>query len=540
MTEKQKSRQCCILDNHVNPEMFVNTYIPPQNELNAIYGNSNQNTIWNNLPIPLVENFSGIAYVNPVNMLRYLFAHGVEMDDFTFQNIEVPDGETTYHLSQSAFAVQWQKEIQEKYPDYTDATLAAFSDWKDGFGANRTKQNRKSTVAWTGTFSTPRSRINSISNTRLIALGLKKNAAWSEVEHRFEEDMRQFGNGLIPIWIFNPRLGKQVPVFVRRFACLTDKVERADYTATMACTSNYHRHFGKIIQIDNAVTPDTPAVKQFLSDMKNGSANHLLKQYDWSSKMLTGNTTASLLPACSICRKNNIDWLKRKVSKRQHAIESCDMCANWKVNKHTAAMLVFPAPTDYPKEEMSMLNPPEGVRAPTGRSPTQNNSPAMLQPIDCTFQAMIQGTRFAFFNAMSPGRQQRGWNQAVTKSYLRTLGINAAQQDLIYKSAAKAFKESQPIDWNNPYYVGDYRFPAAWVADLQMPCYIELLMHLLFLGVTASSFEQCSQYFTKLGKLTAFKKQSNRLLHFLHGFNLSWLLAYPFAGTKLTTGAWVS
>jgi hypothetical protein len=290
-------------------------------------------------------------------------------------------------------------------------------------------------------------------------------------------------------------------------------------------------------------------------EMKSGSNNDRLKQYGWVSGIMGEDNAGDFLPACGICRKNNVEWLKKEVSQRECVVVSCDKCANWKVNDATAAMLRQPVPKDYPDESISMPNPPEGVAAPLERAPKphrlspqegvavdegETGEPVVdyLHPIDCTFKTQKDGTRFAFFNAMSP--RNKGWNQVVTMSYLRTLGINEAQQRLIYVAAKKAFKEGQLIDWTDPYFVGQYRFPAAWVADLEVGSYIELLMHLLFLGIAASNFDLCGVYFVNLKSMVTFKKQSNNLLIALHGFNLSWLLAYPFGGTKLTTGAWVS
>jgi hypothetical protein len=546
MTENQRARQAGILNcNSVNQTLCQKTWVPEQGKLNQIFGSSNRNTIWNNLPIPPVENISGIAYTSPGNVLRYLMANSIEMDSFTLlEDEEVLDAK--YHVTQSKFAKEWKKEVKTKIESgsltfkFPDALLIWFCDWRDGFGANRTKQNRKSTVAWTVTFAPIRSRINTVDNTRLVALGLKNNAHWKEVEQRFEQDVRKFGNGLEPFEVYHGQLKRVIPIFVRRFVCLTDKVERADYTSTISCTSTYHRLFGQIIQLDNAPPPDTPAVQAYLKNMKGGLSDKRLKQYDWSSSMLKGNSSGAVFPACSICRKNNVDWLRSKVSDRLEMIVLCENCANWKVNEKTNSRLKFVAPKDYPSQPMTMPNCPEGVAAPLGREPIplEWEGKDYLVPIKTDFQTLKDATRFAFFNAMSPKRQ--GWNQTVTFSYLRTFGVNAAEQALIYSAATKAYSEGTVIDWNDDYFVGSYRFPAAWVAGLQIPNYIELLMHLVFLGLASSCFQLSCVYFVALKQETKFKEKSNQLLQVLMKFNLSWLLVYPFGGKKLTTGAWVS
>jgi hypothetical protein len=50
----------------------------------------------------------------------------------------------------------------------------------------------------------------------------------------------------------------------------------------------------------------------------------------------------------------------------------------------------------------------------------------------------------------------------------------------------------------------------------------------------------CSIYLKNLHRFDTFKKRTQELLKALTKFNLSWLLAFPFSGKKLTTGTWVS
>ena len=52
------------------------------------------------------------------------------------------------------------------------------TDWKDGFGVNRSKQQRKHTDGWTFTIATPRSNVNGMENAMAISIGLKKNQSW--------------------------------------------------------------------------------------------------------------------------------------------------------------------------------------------------------------------------------------------------------------------------------------------------------------------------------------------------------------------------
>ena len=46
-----------------------------------MYGKTGKNSIWNNLPIPTVEQYDGVAYLSPLCIVKYLFANGVPIDD---------------------------------------------------------------------------------------------------------------------------------------------------------------------------------------------------------------------------------------------------------------------------------------------------------------------------------------------------------------------------------------------------------------------------------------------------------------------------
>jgi hypothetical protein len=110
-------------------------------------------------------------------------------------------GSVVFHIAESTYAQDWKRTVHNQFSQdeghrvihqFRKAILAWACDWRDGFGANRTKQQRKPTNAWTFTLSTPKTRINSIDNTMPIAVGLKKNKSWHKVEHRFHEDMKNW------------------------------------------------------------------------------------------------------------------------------------------------------------------------------------------------------------------------------------------------------------------------------------------------------------------------------------------------------------
>lgn len=110
-------------------------------------------------------------------------------------------------------------------------------------------------------------------------------------------------------------------------------------------------------------------------------------------------------------------------------------------------------------------------------------------------------------------------------SHLRTCGINGKQQALIHDTAKEAHRQEAVIDWDEVEGVGGYRFPAAWMGDVPMGAFIEMLMHVLFPGNAESNFKLANKCMSSVGRpVETFKKTVHDLLRDLTTFNLSWLL----------------
>ena len=559
LNEHQRVRQARITQ-AADRDMFNNTKHLAHKEFNRFYGRSNMHTLWNTLPIPTVHNVGGIAYVNPVNAIRYWFANGTEVDDCFFKlplSEDPPqmapifdENATIHHIAQCRAFHEWKVELysttlknaDESFRKRFPYVLMCWAvDWRDGFGANRTKQNRKSTNAWTFSLATPASRVNSLSNTLPIALGLKSNAHWKLVENCFLDDLKVTGNGLTPLFVYHGKERKVVPVLVRRLACLTDKVERGDYTATISCTSKFHRCFGKIVRFDPP-TLETDGLSKYLEIQKKGLASSEPPQlmplqnnhYGWSNQFVNQDSNGGRFPACLECRKKTLAWLRKPNFDALPDRQSCEFCANWVIDKSTKDVLMFDAPKDYPPEDRCLPDCP--IDPPEDREPGLKK----LVPIDLAFDTLIKAGRYAFFHSRSGGRNS-GWTKAMYQAYLRSCGWNQKETDLLYAAAIHAYKNNVDVDYKDIYGLATYQFPAAWIGDMSIDRFIEMLMHLLFLGVGESNFKLSLLYMQKTGRAEmTFKKAMQELLKKLNKYNLSWLLIQPFSGKALTTGTWVS
>lgn len=558
MNTEQRRRQASLTtalnSSYLHNKFFRVTRPLCYEEMNRYYGRSNQHTMWNSLPVPTTKNIDGIAYVRPIDAIRFLVGFSTEVDEFMvdFEEEEMPpllDNDDTsdsdsdedlpvYHIHQSKSMQHWRKSLlsrPEFKAQFKRALLLEATDWRDGFGSNRTKQNRKSTTGWTFNLSAPRNKVNGIDNTVPIALGLKKNQSWCKVEQEFRNDMAMLGDGNSPLMVYHGGLRKVVPVFVRRIACLTDKVERSEYTATLSCTSSYHRWYGKIFHLVSPLI-NIGQLERFLDRQRTTTSVKSLRSYGWSIRFVDTSVNGGVLPACLNCRKANIRALGSCTNGAGviHSNRQCKDCADWTVDDATSGLLKFAAPKGYPTEQLP--NPP--VDPPNGREVGL----AELEYIDLNFDFLKNAARFAFFNCCVAPRQ--GWTKAVCKAYLRTCGVPGKQQDDLYAAARKAFADGLNVDYEDNTKIGGFDIPAAWSGELAVWHFIEMVMHLLFLGIAESNFDLANKYLVSAGTgEQTFKKATQELLVDLTGFNLAWFLVLPFNGsskTKLTTGTWVS
>jgi hypothetical protein len=564
MNQKQRKRQAAItaslFDGITQSTLFDMTRVLPFDDLQKHYGKSRKDALWNSLPIPVVQNFSGIAYINPLQVLRFMFAFAVEMDNFVLrfdehehdeeEQLSDCEDEVVINVEDCRASKEMALHCRTQFngKGHTVLIVLPSTDWLDGFGSNRTKQNRKPIRLWTWNTSPPRDKINTVSNTFPIAIGMKKNVNWNRVEQQFRKDLLAFQDRDEPLLLYHGVLKKLVPVYVKRVASLQDKVERADVTSTLSCTSDFHRCFGKLFQMQRPTIFKEALNQEFAKDNNDRS----ILPFGWSSTYVDCTTNnGGRLPSCTRCRRKSLFTLFR-LSGIEHPFSEeqeesnidniaegpCSECADWTIDQTTRQMLKFKAPKKYPTFERD--NCP--LVAPTYR---QVGADMELVPIDISFEFLKASARYAYYNASGGRGAGVAWNKETTKSYLRTCGVNTKTQERLYDAAKAAYVNNTQVDYTDEAGLPGFEFPFAWNGELAIEDYIELLMHLLFLGVASDNFELGLLYLKSAKEpVETFKKDMQGLLKAIQKFNLSWILAYPFSTSskkqKSTTGTWVS
>lgn len=567
MSEKQRDwhAQITMKITSEGSGIITKTKIPNAKELRKFYKSDCTHCLWEALPVPTIQNIGGVAYVNPEHIVRFAFACGLKFDDIMVSKNTDTGNHTgkQYYVSQSqrlrAIMRSLQKAQDAKTGDY-NVVVAWCTDWRDGFGVNRTKNNRKSVVAWTFSVSPGKSAVNDIHNTFCMALGQKKNNSWPQVEHQIRKDTSCFGNPKEPLEVYHGGLRKMVRVFVTRINASHDKPERADVTGTLSFSGNMHRSFGRLFHLVSP-TIDSKKTRAFLQEAQPNKSNELANslEWGWSDGMVdgadAGNTNANgrILPSCYLCRAKRLHVLLHKFPGASHDVTdkeittnlgNCVTCADWTMDSTTASKLPFKAPAAYPTTcaPNCPVTPPAGrctsnLSLNTIESTLTGENENYLNLTELEFPNMVKATKFAFFNLVS----KPSWTGEKAHAYLIANGVAPKHAKELIDIARSAVKEgrAETVNYNDPEGIDKFRFPAAWIdPQLNVKDYIETIMHEVFLGVAESNFELCSLWNKAKTRDTQFRKNAQELLLELKKFGLNWLHTFPFsAGEDPKTGA---
>ena len=576
MNEVQRKRQMDILDglriSQSSQDPTVSTsgllkstcLLSSKSDLRRVFDDGNQHSLWNTLPIPLIKNIGDIAYVSPLHALKFAFAFGFQMDPISVRkesqeaDLMQAQNKPTYHVSDCQEVQRMKRGVMEVFKtsdtEFGVVVIVPCSDWRDGHGISHVKNNRSSVTTWSFTISPPKEDVNSTHNTLPIAIGAKKSEFWAETEHQFVKDLKELGDAESPIQLYHGPARKMVWVHVKRLAGMYDKVERADVTHTLAHGGLMHRRFGHLIKFE---TPPTNAeeVKTYLQNPNRNKCwwGWSLQEKFFQLPRSSTEPNGMKLPACATCRACGLykilgsempgvdDTLGSEFTK-------CAHCADWTINGDTAGKLRFAAHDDYPKrcsEEPGAPPPPNGrhVPLPTAKSSDLQHDITVMEFQPLKFAQTKMACRFAFFNITRNASKER-WTKAQLGAYLKASGVNGQDVDKLWDLAVEVRREGKQDDdvyYADPKGIGSFRFPAAWmIDDFEPTAYIELVMHILFLGVAKSNFLLISILLKKEKLDTQFKKNAQDLLTYLQRFGLGWLVTFPFSKTGLTPGAWVS
>ncbi|KAL7578511.1 hypothetical protein ACA910_011572 [Epithemia clementina (nom. ined.)] len=246
----------------------------------------------------------------------------------------------------------------------------------------------------------------------------------------------------------------------------------------------------------------------------------------WGYTIRLADTWKKLLPCttwCNLLCEGMRDW---KLTK-------CGECAQWDMSNQNLK-LQYSATKDYPPLS------PDAI-SETG------SCGILLEPEPITklsLTAAIAVTQEKIFN--------KEWTSKQGAAYLQAKGVGTDTIQTTTKRATNiAMLNSTNIDnddevvgemfelfHENPTMFAIYKGPVTWDSDADINDNVDVVMHLLFLGIVKSAIEQTTKWLKKRMKYGSFVKTTDGLLEMVQHLNLGWCRVLGFQRGKL--GGWVS
>ena len=428
-----------------------------------------------NLPHPKVSRVDSCVYVSVTDTLAHKFAVG----NYNFDTIKKHDygSRGVTRTSQSQFA-------QRIRDDTVDLHLVA-KVWSDGFEANYSSKQKRCN-AWIMLLSidplnleTPISSGSKWRNAFPVAFGLEKDDH-SPVERKFHAEMQSLDcKGGKQFYCGKTK--RPIKVRISLVVVKADQPERRKKCGLMLVGSTFGVAFG-----------------------------------------MAGNyeTISKKLPSCDDCLQSLLG--------RGVIVEDCPNCLNWILDRD-CSMSMYDPPNHYPPSEI----PEDGK----------------LRVRKLNFEMLLLASKKAHYGIVN-----LGWNKQQTNAFLRTYAINEESAKGIIKHAESCWlkKEAIRLRDDDPHFYAtvqecvaaaplDFEIwtpPAPWTMGLELDQVVDVIMHLLFLGVCKTLFDDILTWAGKEGKTPPLLKFANGILESISNLRVDWCRPQPYK--KGECGGWVS
>lgn len=478
--------------------------IVPPKSYNELRGRCfrDDTSLTSNLPIPSIEtHVSQHACLDPENCIRHFLALGIQMESIELRSnkertsygwiTETPRADELRDSASDAIAsLEWNGTV----------LLLPILTWQDDFDPNNsTKNNRGSVWAQTGTIAPHRDNRNSPHQTYpLIIARSKKNsheAAQCYLRGRLEELATK------PITCYSKTHGAPVAVLCYEYARLQDQPERRKDLSLAPGQSNWHARF-------------------------------IYSCHSWQ--------LIHVMRTCSGCL----------TSLRQGILpKSCKICVCWDV----AVGLAPDAPPEI--VERLKLKLPDGyplhhlINEAGIEYVTPDNR---VLPFPLSAQRLICSSDLGYRNLLN-----RKWTNKQAIAFMKRECFNDELIKNITDTAtnARSLREIQegistepPLAQRFiqeeavkcPHLYSQPEPPKSWDVKGGLSVFVDVLMHLLFLGIVKSTLKTLRVWMCKQGKNAEFNRLSGEFNDILKSVSgLDWLKCEEYGSTG-KFGGWVS
>jgi hypothetical protein len=380
------------------------------------------------------------------------------------------------------------------------AFVIPYTTWQDDFDPNNsTKSNRGSVWTQTGsTFASATVR-NPPDHTFILALGRSKDNDHETAQQYLRNNFNQMGR--CPTECYSKILGQPVQVLCYEYARLQDQPERRKDLCLLPGQALQHPRFN---------------VSCVACQLVN------------------------VLRTCDDCTE----------SLRQGVLpKDCKMCVCWDVlaglapesPKEILDLLKLHLPKHYPRTHLDNDLGIEYVTADNRVLPFRLTAERLQCSLDLVFSNVVEG-RWAPKTAAAFMRRECFMDpfaatiikRALNKKSLQAVIDGTSRESDAHQGAIRRDAQKMPTQYQKP------RSPTSWAAPGGLSIYLDVLMHLLFLGVVKSTLKTLRVWMCKQGKNQEFLRFTEKFDEVLRATSgLDWLKCQEYSKTG-KFGGWVS
>ena len=427
---------------------MTTTRLPLHTNDIAKFYTKNKYAIYNQLPSPTCKVNEYHTYVDLESIVEHYVAFGYDTED---SNVAMNDIATVGStVLQCKEAISHINTIigANTYNTQIQPIILFLMIWSDGFEANNNQRNKHSTWLRTVTICADEKFGISTQHTYLIALGYKQENH-DDANMILKNTINKMSKKKL---MYSGKRKQYVDVYTKVLIMSADRPERSELLHILGHTGTTTRRW---------------RFSAYINQEK--------------------------LPSCKICLTTRLDDIQKKND--DVSTDGCRHCCNWNYNSR-CRHIQYEKPKLYPKTKH-----PTSPQAPRERDV---NNLTYLEPVEQTIEWLKMGCRFCFHNVF-----YSTWNLGVAKEYMRSLGVTHAFSRKYVISTAKQLLAEQP---NHPDPSSTLKFPPLWEINIKMDQYIDVPMHLLFLGITKAIIEFTFQWITLHERLSSF----GQYVHPLH------------------------
>ena len=423
-----------------------------------------KDSIITNLPRPKVKLISEHSYVSPRQCISHFLGSGKMPPNMTNT-----DCKKIRLLTESRAC----KEVYERACTANaniskeDLIVLMGITWSDDFDPNSSiKANRGAVWIKTLTFVSTSFSENKVQDTYPISIGLKE-VSHDIIEREFISELESLKSGENNVF-FSMKLKRNVTVHFEVIACLGDQPERRCINYLMLGNSKFGARFAYAADVESI---------------------------------------ANNLPMCKFCLqkcKDQHDFLESGYT--------CNHCLQWDMMENNILSRYDP-PSKYPQE----MIPDDGK----------------LSPIKLSFDILKSTVTLATHKFLCGD-----WSETTLRCYVSSMGINTAGNNHIIDHcnniAALKFVQTESkvnqdmkkaifLDYQqNEEKYKEWRGGDYWNSSMKLDNFVDVIMHLLFLGVAKASKELLSLWMKDTKKLKQYQTVTKDLFSTISDMGLEW------------------